>query len=245
MVSKITEEEIWKDIKGYEGLYEVSNLGRVKSLRKTLPRKQGFHTKPEKILKSFNNGNGYMSVQLYNGDKSKRHYVHRLVISTFTEENLELVVDHRNRVRGDNRLTNLRYLTQRDNTSNKEGTSSPYTGVHFNRVNNKYYAKIRIGDKRYSLGASKDDPLMLSKLYLKAKEDWELFKKLPHGCKYVQNKPKKPKLVKDVKSRAKVIVDTETGIYYNSLKELTSTFNLDYKMTSSRILQNKSKYKYI
>lgn len=69
--------EIWKDIKGYEGKYQISNYGRVKSLNYR-------NTHKEKILTSFDNGNGYLHIGLRNGNiKKDQRYIHRLVAETF------------------------------------------------------------------------------------------------------------------------------------------------------------------
>ena len=67
--------EVFKDIPNYEGLYQVSDLGRVKALRKTIYRIDGsLDNKPEKILRQMNNGNNYMSVELYKDGKQNRKY---------------------------------------------------------------------------------------------------------------------------------------------------------------------------
>lgn len=71
-------EEVWKDIEGYEGLYQVSNLGNVKSLNY-----QGVSR--EKILKPFINSDGYKRVMLYKNKTIKRLSVHRLVAQAFIE----------------------------------------------------------------------------------------------------------------------------------------------------------------
>src|SRR5687768_17537649 len=82
----IQEQEVWKPIKGYEGLYEISNQGRVKSLeRDSKYRKDSFRTyfKSEKILK-FGIGRGYRNVKLYNGEaKGSTINIHRLVALHF------------------------------------------------------------------------------------------------------------------------------------------------------------------
>ena len=70
------EEEIWKPIKDYEGLYEVSNLGRVKSLNYR-------GTGKEKILKNSECNNGYLLIGLVKNGKLKTFYVHRLVAEAF------------------------------------------------------------------------------------------------------------------------------------------------------------------
>ena len=72
--------EIWKDIKGYENLYKISNLGRVKSV----PKKNGrFHQKKEIIMKQFDNRHGYLCLSLSKNNKWKTYTVHRLVANAF------------------------------------------------------------------------------------------------------------------------------------------------------------------
>lgn len=103
--------EEWRDIKGFEGLYKVSNLGRIKSL---VDNNGKFR---EKILSPGKTGNGYLQVYLYKNRKRKKYAVHRLILSTFNPvadmENLE--VNHVNEKKDDNRLENLEWLTSREN----------------------------------------------------------------------------------------------------------------------------------
>ena len=103
--------EIWKDVIGYEGVYQVSNLGRVKSL----PRKW---IMKEKILKPYDKEN-YHTVCLSINQNRKRHYVHKLVAIAFLKHKPsghELIVDHINEIKKDNRLSNLQIITHRENT---------------------------------------------------------------------------------------------------------------------------------
>lgn len=98
------EEEVWKDIEGYSG-YQVSNLGRVKSLVKAYRRK-------EKVLKATPNTKGYMVVQLYKGDGLKSRkcaLVHRLVMLTFQPNEVmhELDVNHKDLDITNNKMSNL------------------------------------------------------------------------------------------------------------------------------------------
>ena len=79
--------EIWKDIKGYEGLYQVSNLGRVKSLPRFIERSIASCFTKEKILKTFVLKGGYVNIVLRKGGKSCNHNIHRLVAETFIENN--------------------------------------------------------------------------------------------------------------------------------------------------------------
>lgn len=105
---KITEQ--WKDIYGYEGIYQVSNLGRVKSLK----------CGKERILKSCVNGFGYHLVNLYLNKGYKSLYVHRLVATAFIDNpNNRREIDHINRDKNDNRACNLRWVTRKENMDNR------------------------------------------------------------------------------------------------------------------------------
>ena len=68
--------EIWKDIEGYEGLYEVSNMGRVRSVERTVWNGKGYFKTPERIRKASANGCGYLEVVLFKDGKRKAYSVH-------------------------------------------------------------------------------------------------------------------------------------------------------------------------
>ena len=103
--------EVWKDIKGYEGLYQVSNIGRVKSLTRTNCRK-------ENILKQTNRGNGYYCVSLSKNNIVKTFCVHRLVAEAFIPNpNNFPCVNHINEDKLDNRVENLEFCTIQYNSS--------------------------------------------------------------------------------------------------------------------------------
>lgn len=122
-------KEYWRNIKDYEGLYQVSNHGRVKSL------KYG----KEKILKAGKNKKGYLYVVLCKYGVKKTFRVHRLVAEAFipNPEN-KPCIDHINTDRTDNRADNLRWCTQKDNCNNeaslrhyseaKKGDNNPLYG---------------------------------------------------------------------------------------------------------------------
>lgn len=111
-------KEVWKPIIGYEGLYEVSNKGRVKSLsRKVTGGAKGyFRLAPETIRKPFLT-NGYEKVDLWKDNKKKIFRVHRLVAQAFIENpNNYLEINHINGIKTDNRVENLEWCTAQQNT---------------------------------------------------------------------------------------------------------------------------------
>lgn len=94
--------EIWKDIKSYEGLYRVSNKGRISNFKR--------------ILTPTDNGKGYLIIGLCKDGKRNNFYIHRLVAEAFIDnpEN-KPVVNHKDYNRANNNVNNLEWITQKDN----------------------------------------------------------------------------------------------------------------------------------
>ena len=107
-------EEIWRDIEGYEKLYQVSTLGRVKSLGRMVPSKNGsFRKEPEKLLKPQNDRYGYQYVILCNCGNRKKCLVHRLVAQSFIPNpNHYSIINHINKIRDCNVIENLEWCTE-------------------------------------------------------------------------------------------------------------------------------------
>lgn len=113
-------EEVWKDIEGYEGIYQVSNLGRVRTLDKekidSMGRKRCFKGR---ILKSYLNKYGYLTVTLYKNNKPKTWLIHRLVGFAFVEGWFEGAhIDHIDTNKENNVWINLKWVTQKENNNN-------------------------------------------------------------------------------------------------------------------------------
>jgi len=140
-------QEEFRSIPNYEGLYEVSNLGNVKSLNYS-------RTKKEKILTP--GGGKYLSVTLCKNKNKKTFRNHILVAIVFlnhTPNGHKIVIDHINGDRFNNRLDNLQIITQRENSSKDQKVgSSIYVGVHWCKARKKWDSKIRINGEKKSLG---------------------------------------------------------------------------------------------
>lgn len=105
--------EVWKPIAGYEGLYEVSNTGRVRKLRfinNRANKEKVFDIKPK------NNGTGYLKVFLYKGGKARQMLVHRLVADAFLDkQDGKGFVNHKDGNKHNNNADNLEWCTRSEN----------------------------------------------------------------------------------------------------------------------------------
>ena len=140
------EVEIWKDVPGYEGLYQCSNLGRVKSIKRSL------------IMAQYLNIEGYYQLSLNNNKIQRLYKVHQLVAMCFLNHipnGVKVVVDHIDHNGSNNNVNNLQLLTNRENSSkriDKSKKSSKYTGVSFDKSRNKWQSKLQINRITVHLG---------------------------------------------------------------------------------------------
>lgn len=108
--------EEWRDVVGYEGLYQVSSLGRVKGVARKVNRNGHTLSVPERLLSQSDNTNGYLRVNLSNGNHVKRAFVHRLVAEAFVDNPKGCkYIDHLDSNRHNNRPDNLVWCTQSEN----------------------------------------------------------------------------------------------------------------------------------
>ena len=146
----------WKNIKGYEKYYKVSNYGEVKRKRKVVYAEidgeiQPSYVAPELLMTPFDNGNGYLVVSLVDDSGNRKNfYVHRLVADAFipNPENLPQV-DHIDYDRKNNKLTNLRWVTVSDNRIHSECNQPKTHNICASTTGYKYIykrgAKYRVG----------------------------------------------------------------------------------------------------
>ena len=142
------ENEIWKDIKGYEGFYQISNLGRVKRLKRWNPGKRIF-VECESLVAETNNGYGYLIVSLVKEHRRKNHYVHRLVAETFVENPLNKnCVNHLDCNKKNNIASNLEWVTQRENVLYSVDRLRKPKSVSMTNTGERYIS-LRKRDNRY------------------------------------------------------------------------------------------------
>ena len=145
--------EIWIDVKDFEGMYQVSNLGRVKSLDRdsTIGR-----FLKERIL-SPGLSRGYPIVVLSKEGHSRSMTVHQLVAIAFLNHipnGYDIVVDHIDNDKLNNNVNNLQLISHRQNCSkDKKGGASKYIGVTWDKKRNKWIAQIHINGKQKYLGS--------------------------------------------------------------------------------------------
>jgi hypothetical protein len=130
------DQEVFKAIPGYEGLYEVSNLGRVRSLDRVVNSTLGrSYIKKGRILSDSGSASGYLVVGLSKDGKRNTRNVHRLVAEQFVDGfSDDLTVNHKNGIKTDNYYHNLEWVTQKENlkhavdtglSRNKPGLNNP------------------------------------------------------------------------------------------------------------------------
>jgi hypothetical protein len=145
---------MWRDIPGYEGIYQINESSTIKSLSRQSKRGKYIVTLKEKYLITHDNGNGYLVISLSKNSKVKTHKVHQLMAITFLDYNKQnkLVIDHIDNNSKNNSLYNLRVVLQNENclSSNKQRKHS-FQGICQTK-NSQWTASIRINGKRKFLG---------------------------------------------------------------------------------------------
>lgn len=165
------KKEIWKDIKGYENKYQISNFGSLKSLERLVKNKNGFRTVSEKILIASTRKDGYSYITFKN--PFNNFSIHQLVAIAFLNHErcgFEIVVDHKNNNKLDNRVENLQLVTNRVNSTKDNKNKTGFIGV--TKQYNKFKATIRNNGVSTYLGMFKTAELAYEG-YLQARKKIE------------------------------------------------------------------------
>lgn len=152
------DQEIWKDVLGYEGMYQISSLGRVKSLS----RKGGNGSlKKEAFLKPCLEKKGYFRYKLYKNSKALNFLAHRLVANAFIENPLNKIsINHIDSIKTNNSIDNLEWVSVLENNCHKSSkikSSSKYIGVSFYKRLKKWESYIKFRGKLIFLGRYKTE----------------------------------------------------------------------------------------
>ncbi len=153
-------QEIWKPVVGYEGIYEVSSEGRVWSLNRYVDDvMRGKAFIKCRYMKRSVNRSGYLEVRLSKLSKTESPTVHKIVMLSFVGVRPhDLVVNHIDGDRANNRLDNLEYVTHRENSIKgrgclyKKDKTSSFVGVYWDKSRQKWHAQKRFGSKAFNLG---------------------------------------------------------------------------------------------
>ena len=137
-----TEIEIWKDVPGYEGKYQCSNLGRIKSFYNS-----------GRFLKPAINSKGYFNVLLFKDKKQKNYEIHQLVAMCFLNHipcGHKYVIDHIDEVKTNNNENNLQIISSRENIS--KSIKNKLIGANWHKNRNKWQSSICINKKQVYIG---------------------------------------------------------------------------------------------
>lgn len=130
------QTELWASVAGFEGLYEVSNLGQVRSLIATKKTPRG------RILKPRIAGRGYLFVSLYKGGRCFERYVHRLVAAAFVAGDKSMAVNHMDFDKVNNAACNLEWVTSKENSRHRIAAAPGLSGAEaFARLEAEYIAR--------------------------------------------------------------------------------------------------------
>lgn len=138
------ETEEWRDIEGYEGLYQVSNCGRVKSLDRYVTTKKGIMFYKGKILRPGKDRGGYLYVILGKDTKRTTFSIHRLVWTAFNGQRPEgMQINHIDEDKSNNAIENLNLMTPKENTNWGTGIERRSKSIINNKskINHKSYSK--------------------------------------------------------------------------------------------------------
>ena len=171
--------EVFKDVPNYEGIYQVSNLGNVKSLKwnKEIIMKQGISSR-------------YLAVNLRKENITKNVKVHVLVAMAFLDfkpNKQVLTIDHKNGVRTDNRLENLQIVKQRENIQNYHKSKKGKIGADWHEQTKKWRSRIFINKNIVHLGLFEEEKDAL-KAYEIANQEIEKFENKKQFRKLIKSK---------------------------------------------------------
>lgn len=154
--------EKWKDIEGFEGMYQISNHGRVKSLERNVKIRDFTRRIPETLLSLTLDSKGYTKVSLRKNNKTFYKRVHILVANAFLDNaERKHEVNHKDHNKTNNHIKNLEWSTRKENMNHealsnnkpRSNNKSGLKGVYFDKHSNSWRASISINNTRIFVGS--------------------------------------------------------------------------------------------
>lgn len=147
--------EEWRDIKGFEGFYQISNYGLIKGIQRKIYRDNFYTIRKEKILKKSLDKDAYEKIILSKLNKDYTFQVHRLIGSAFLNNPTNLpTINHKNKIKSNNFVLNLEWASHRENSCHRSKMGEPNKiGGYFNPKENRWYSYIYINKTTFYLGS--------------------------------------------------------------------------------------------
>lgn len=147
--------DVWRPVPDYEGLYEASHLGEIRSIDRVVVSKSGIPRKlTGRVLAQRYDKDGYLYTDLPKNGKLRTRKAHRLVIAAFRGKE-HLQVDHINNKKDDNRLGNLQYVTHRENNFKSAARKEDFY-LSYDKKRDAWSVLIKNKGKRAYVGYSRD-----------------------------------------------------------------------------------------
>jgi len=153
-------KEIWKDIPGFEGKYQASNLGKIKSLKRVklfnnkIPNR--FRSVNERLLKYWTDKDGYYQCRLYKNKKSFTFAIHSLIWITFSGieyDKKKCNIDHIDNIKSNNSFVNLQILTSGQNIGKGYQFKGKKLPIGITLKNNRFVARFQLNKKSNYIGS--------------------------------------------------------------------------------------------